>query len=89
MHGGSADEAVVVVKPHTEEGAVMYPRVKYGASGKDAGGEGRNMSTEDRTHGDVSCEDQAQSIADEQLSRIERTGRREGSGYKERKKEAK
>jgi len=48
MHGGPADEAVVVVKPHTEEGAVTYPRVKYGASGKDAGGEGRNMSDRSR-----------------------------------------
>lgn len=40
---GSADEAVVVVKLGADEDAVTYLRVKLSASGRDAGGEGRNM----------------------------------------------
>lgn len=40
---GSADEAVLVVKLGADEDAVTYQRVKLPASGRSAGGEGRNM----------------------------------------------
>lgn len=40
---GSADEAVVVVKLGANEDAVTYLRAKLSASGRNAGGEGRNM----------------------------------------------
>ena len=43
MGRGFADEAVVVVKLETCEDAVTYLRIKFPASGSDAGGEGRNM----------------------------------------------
>ncbi len=43
MGRGSADEAIVVVKLLADEDAVTYLRIKLTDSGKDAGGEGRNM----------------------------------------------
>jgi len=42
MGRGSADEAVVIVKPGAEEAAVTQVRVNHRVSGKEAGGEGRN-----------------------------------------------
>jgi len=43
MDRGSSEEAIVGVKPVTDEGAVTYPRGKLLESGKEAGAEGRNM----------------------------------------------
>lgn len=40
---GSADEAVVGVKPVADEDAVTYLRIKLPESGRDAGAEGWNM----------------------------------------------
>lgn len=40
---GSADEAVVAVKPEAFEGMVTCVRIKLSESDKDVGGEGRNM----------------------------------------------
>lgn len=45
MSRGSADEAVVVVKPKASESMVTCLRVKPLVSDKDVGGEGRNMLT--------------------------------------------
>ncbi len=43
MDRGSADEAVVGVKPVADEDAVTYLRVKLSESDKDVGAEGWNM----------------------------------------------
>ncbi len=43
MGGGSADEAIVVVKLLADEDAVTYLRVKLVESCMDAGGKGWNM----------------------------------------------
>lgn len=43
MDRGSADEAVVGVKPVADEDAVTYPRIKLSESDKDVGAEGWNM----------------------------------------------
>jgi hypothetical protein len=44
MDRGSTDEAVVTVKLDADDAVVMQLRVKHPASGKEAGGEGRNMT---------------------------------------------
>jgi len=45
MCQGSADEAVVAVKPVADEGMVTCLRVKLPESDRDVGGEGRNMAS--------------------------------------------
>ena len=45
---GSADEAVVGVKPVADEDTVTYLRIKLPESGSDAGAEGRNMLSRTR-----------------------------------------
>jgi hypothetical protein len=44
MDRGSTDEAVVTVKLDADDSVVMQMRAKHPASGKEAGGEGRNMT---------------------------------------------
>jgi len=43
MDRGSAEEAVVGVKPVADEGTVTYLRIKLQESDRDVGAEGRNM----------------------------------------------
>jgi len=43
MDRGSAEEAVVGVKPVLDEDAVTYPRIKLLESDREVGAEGRNM----------------------------------------------
>lgn len=43
MDRGSAEEAVVGVKPVADEDAVTYPRIKLLESDREVGAEGRNM----------------------------------------------
>jgi len=43
MDRGSAEEAVVGVKPVADEDAVTYPRIKLSESDMDVGAEGWNM----------------------------------------------
>jgi hypothetical protein len=43
MDRGSAEEAVVGVKPVADEDTVTYPRVKLPESDMEVGAEGRNM----------------------------------------------
>jgi hypothetical protein len=47
---GSSEEAIVVVKLKAEEDAVTYPRIKLSESGVTAGGEGRNMLPNPKSH---------------------------------------
>lgn len=46
MGQGVSDEAIVVIKPVADEGAVTHLRVKPQVSSKEARGEGRNTLTE-------------------------------------------
>ena len=46
----SADEAVVIVKPGAGDPVVTQVRIKHRASGREAGGEGRNTQAVDETY---------------------------------------
>jgi hypothetical protein len=43
MDRGFSEEAIVGVKPVTDEDTVTYPRVKLPGSDREVGAEGRNM----------------------------------------------
>ena len=50
MGRGPAEEAVVIVKPGAGDPVVTQVRIKHRASGREAGGEGRNTQAVDETY---------------------------------------
>ena len=66
MFRGSADEAVVVIKPDTEDGMVTCQRGKYPERDTEVKGEGLNMTSNDREHYYLRIADQPQGTGSRQ-----------------------